>query len=618
MSVDPNIKQKASYIRTKQKGSEVRESLAAGLEAMSEDVVETVDRQDYVEQQLQAVYDSTKDKDVISAAELEAARVGADGAVYPNAKARMDAEQNKVNAQLAQTQQLLGGNILYEPPIASTEWATFEGVRRLDMNADEFLDLFYNPYLGEHDSYTLIKTSKGLDQSGNYDIWEYDYIPKNYTEEVLFSSGMHAYELPASFGLAHLFKHIMDESITHPAIIKLRNTRIKLIPIINPWGFNQAPEKTYGNSRGVNINRNFDSNGAWGTFPIVDPAVDEFNYKGTAPFSEAETKILRDWVIANKTAKFWIDCHTGAFNSAGDNWIYYLSKDPLAPEIQKALSQLESRIRTKYKKTPTKTVNIDHPGLIRANWSLEQQGMSTITIEQSAKNVPWSGDINNEGPDITEYEITIIAYALSMLGEDAEGFIPATNESIADLYNRLNFLMDSGLTIAYDSFERKDSNSLGTTDLGNKKWTVSRGQLGVVGNKAKALAPGDADAYVDAKVNKYTASVDIVFDTYAGLALRYENNYHFVIVRLNSTGIAISRYENSLTTFTKLGEHLFTPVKGTTYNLKAEVNGDVIKIYLDNVLVITATENKLTSVTNVGIKTLNDTVSTFDKFTITL
>lgn len=96
MAIDPNIKQKAENIRLKKKGREVRESLAAGLESMSEDVVETVDRQDYVESQFQEVIDNTTGKDVISAPELIAARNG-----EANLKARLDKEQQDVNAQLA-------------------------------------------------------------------------------------------------------------------------------------------------------------------------------------------------------------------------------------------------------------------------------------------------------------------------------------------------------------------------------------------------------------------------------------------------------------------------------------------------------------------------------------
>ena len=96
MAIDPNIKQKAENIRLKKKGREVRESLAAGLEAMSEDVVSTVARQGNVEGQFQEVIDNTTGKDVISAPELIAARNG-----EANLKARLDKEQQEVNAQLA-------------------------------------------------------------------------------------------------------------------------------------------------------------------------------------------------------------------------------------------------------------------------------------------------------------------------------------------------------------------------------------------------------------------------------------------------------------------------------------------------------------------------------------
>ena len=549
-----------------------------------------------------------------SSVEAAQARVDSKGESFPTLKSRLDNFEVSATQQLQQTNEILVGDTLYEPPTASTEWATFEGTRKLAMTDTEFLDLFYNPYVGTK----LTKKNKGKEASGLYDIWEYEYTPPTQKEFILLSSGMHSFELAASFGLAHFFKHLLDESIQHPVVRYVRDhVAINVIPMINPWGFNQLPEKTYGNANGVNLNRNFDSNGVWATFPVVDPSVDEFNYKGTAPFSEPETRMLRDWVVENNTASFWIDCHTGAFNSAGDNWIYYLSKDPKVPLIVKALDQLEGRIRTKYNKVPTKTVNVDHPGLIRAYWALEQQGMSTMTIEQATKNVPWSGDINNEGPDITEYEVTIWAYVASMLGLSFTGFIPSTNEALSSIDKTLNMLLGSGLTLAYDDFKRPDNNQLVATELGNKDWKEGRGQIGIVGGSAKALTSGDCEAYIDVKSANYTVSANVKFDTYAGFMLRYVSMYRYVVLRINSTGLALSRYENSATTFTKLGEHTFTPVKGQTYHLKAVVKDSEIKVYLDGTLVITATENQLMNESTVGIKTLNDQISTFNNFSIT-
>ena len=52
------------------------ETLASGLEAMSEEVVNNTDRQTDVESQFQDVIENTTDKDVISAPEIIAARNG--------------------------------------------------------------------------------------------------------------------------------------------------------------------------------------------------------------------------------------------------------------------------------------------------------------------------------------------------------------------------------------------------------------------------------------------------------------------------------------------------------------------------------------------------------------
>lgn len=103
MAINPKIKERAEKIRKEVYGKDVREALASGLEVMSEDVEETKQRQDNVESQFQAVLDETTGKDVISAPEITAARVGADDTNYPNLKERLDAEYQKLSSQLAQT-----------------------------------------------------------------------------------------------------------------------------------------------------------------------------------------------------------------------------------------------------------------------------------------------------------------------------------------------------------------------------------------------------------------------------------------------------------------------------------------------------------------------------------
>ena len=97
MATDPVIQAKADDIRMKVYGEQVRESLASGLEAMSEVVVDNTNRQDTVETQFQQVIENTTGKDVISAPEIIAARNN-----EANLKARLDKEHQQVTAQLAQ------------------------------------------------------------------------------------------------------------------------------------------------------------------------------------------------------------------------------------------------------------------------------------------------------------------------------------------------------------------------------------------------------------------------------------------------------------------------------------------------------------------------------------
>lgn len=101
MTVNPNIQKKADDIRTKIYGKDVRESLASGLEEMSKDVEETKRRQDSVEAQFQSVIDNTTGKDIVSAPEILAARVSADGTNHANLKERLDLEHGQLSAQLA-------------------------------------------------------------------------------------------------------------------------------------------------------------------------------------------------------------------------------------------------------------------------------------------------------------------------------------------------------------------------------------------------------------------------------------------------------------------------------------------------------------------------------------
>lgn len=321
---------------------------------------------------------------------------------------------------------------IFEFDPAPNDWVTDSTGKVLNVSTEDFYDLFYNNWVGKHaDGFTVTKTQLGMDQSGQYPIYEYDFCPQNYTYTVLLSSGMHTYELSAHFGLAWFMKTYMrqvdGESVSDGFEYLRKHVRIKVVPISNPWGWNQSPKK-YGNYNGVNINRNFDyetndGGSAWEQFPVQ---TDEWNQKGSAPFSEAETRILRDWALANPGAYFWIDCHTGLGLGPWDNFIYYSSDDKYVDKIVEGLSALEERIKTKYsKQNPTKEVRIDHSGSIRLRWGEKVAGIPGMTIEQTPNNTLWGTSLNNESGDITEFAVTVYCYLFSVLpyNIDAETWI---------------------------------------------------------------------------------------------------------------------------------------------------------------------------------------------------
>jgi len=319
---------------------------------------------------------------------------------------------NRVVNQVASF--ILGNFDLYDPPTAPSEYVTDATGKVLNITDAQFLSTFYDGFVGtQTDGMVVTKTSLGMDESNTYHIYEYDFCPENYTKTILLSSGMHPYELSASFGLAQFINHMMATPYQHNGFRYLReNVRVKVIPIINPWGWNQNPKK-YGNVNGVNINRNFDYGGLWAAYPVY---TDEWNKKGESAFSEAETVVVRDWILANSTAEFYIDMHTGIGIGPWDNFIYYQTADPQLTRITYSLSRLDARITSKYSKAnPSEEIRVSYAGDHKGAYLVGQMGWTGLSIEQTPNNLLWGTSLNNESGDISEFEATICAYVFTFL-----------------------------------------------------------------------------------------------------------------------------------------------------------------------------------------------------------
>src|SRR5690606_36392113 len=100
-----DIKKELNDIKNAVYGREVRGSIHDGIKKINDEVENITDRQDSVEAQFQSVLDETTGKDVISAPEITAARVGADDTNHPNLKKRLDTEYQKLSSQLADIEQ---------------------------------------------------------------------------------------------------------------------------------------------------------------------------------------------------------------------------------------------------------------------------------------------------------------------------------------------------------------------------------------------------------------------------------------------------------------------------------------------------------------------------------
>lgn len=306
---------------------------------------------------------------------------------------------------------------IFVPENVSDEWTVTGGNGTLNMSTAEFLELFYDGFVSAPpEGVVVTKTSIGKDESGQYDMWEYDFCPTNYSRSILLSSGMHTYELPASFGLANFIGHLYNDTGNDAFDYIRANVRVKVIPVVNPWGFNQYP-KTYGNVNGVNPNRNFDLNGEWASFPAYTPDENEWNVKGEYPFSEAEAQNLARWAEENWNAEFWIDCHTGEGYANKDLWVYYSSDSVILDRINGGISAIETWFKATYGTDCVTTRTIDSDGSIRLRWAEEIAGIPGMTLEQAPKRTTFGTSASNEAADISNYSTNISTFVQEFLLE---------------------------------------------------------------------------------------------------------------------------------------------------------------------------------------------------------
>lgn len=172
-------------------------------------------------------------------------------------------------------------------------------------------------------------TQKMHGEAGHTDLYEAPLI--------LITTGVHGNEKSAVYGAYEFAKQLIQNPQNSQGLNDLKsNFTFRLIPIVNPGGFNR---QFRNNLSEIDLNRNF-SNG-WKEL--------DHRFKGTAPHSEMETKILRNWFAENKEAFAYLDYHN--FTRIGERigmperkpemTSYHLSPNP---ELDKMYSSLIRRL----------------------------------------------------------------------------------------------------------------------------------------------------------------------------------------------------------------------------------------------------------------------------------
>lgn len=122
---------------------------------------------------------------------------------------------------------------------------------------------------------------------------------------VLWNGGQHAREWVSPMTVSYLASRFVADYGSDPRVTDLvNNTRIVIVPVMNPDGYLHTwsserywrkNRRNNGGSFGVDLNRNWGYE--WGGQGASTSPSDD-TYRGTGPFSEPETQVMRDLAIS--------------------------------------------------------------------------------------------------------------------------------------------------------------------------------------------------------------------------------------------------------------------------------------------------------------------------------
>lgn len=174
-----------------------------------------------------------------------------------------------------------------------------------------------------------VKKQIGEDCEGSA-IYSYTFKPTTFSgtkskpiPKIIIAAGAHGFEKSNVFGLYYFLSDMCNRWYENAILEYLRhNVELVVVPVVTPSAFDA---NTYKNSAGVNINRNYDLN-----WRLVEDATSD-SYGGAAPFDQPESRAVRDLVLENLDAFFFIDSHSCGSGCVPDyptiNWHAYCYTD---------------------------------------------------------------------------------------------------------------------------------------------------------------------------------------------------------------------------------------------------------------------------------------------------
>jgi len=227
---------------------------------------------------------------------------------------------------------------------------------------EEYLALMNDLASTHPDLAEVVSLGKSLE---GRDMWALHITgPGDNKPGVLYHGCIHASEWFTSPIVVYTAEYLLTNYETEPTVRMLvDNVEWFMMPILNVDGYvyTWTTDRWWRKNRrdngdgtfGVDLNRNWGR--GWGVGPTAlgDPGSNM--YRGPAPFSEPETQVVRDFLLANPNIRSYLDVHIfGGF--LGSPWAYISQDTPDEPTFAMVGEEMAERIRavigTEYRTGP--------------------------------------------------------------------------------------------------------------------------------------------------------------------------------------------------------------------------------------------------------------------------